>query len=248
MFRQDPWLSGVLEMPCYRTAGLGADVRANALRADMTARAPKGLAFFAVKLSTDAVASLPALTQAGFNVIDVGVTLDHVGDASHEDGRTGGVTVSEAVTDDVAAVAELAGRCFIHSRFHADRQIGAARANMIKREWARNACSGRAARVYVAKCGGEVAGFLAVLTTNSAKGVDAVIDLIGVDAAHQGYGIGRALSLRFIRDWRERAIRLRVGTQAVNIPALRLYESLGFRIAETAYALHAHLRGGKIAG
>jgi ribosomal protein S18 acetylase RimI-like enzyme len=33
----------------------------------------------------------------------------------------------------------------------------------------------------------------------------------------------------FINQWRGRADRLRVGTQISNIPAIRLYESLGFR-------------------
>jgi dTDP-4-amino-4,6-dideoxy-D-galactose acyltransferase len=248
VFQQDPWLSGVLEIPCYRMTNVGPDVAAGAVSADMADCAPRGRAFFAVKQRADVVASLPMLTQAGFNVIDVGVTLDHAGNGPDDRGPTSDVTVSESVTEDEDAIADLAGHCFSYSRFHADPQIGTERANTIKREWARNSCHGRAARVYVAKCGGEVAGFLAVLTKNSAKGVDAVIDLIGVDAAHQGHGIGSALSLRFIRDWRERAIRLRVGTQAVNIPALRLYESLGFRISETAYALHAHLHDGNVVG
>jgi hypothetical protein len=38
-----------------------------------------------------------------------------------------------------------------------------------------------------------------------------------------------------------------VGTQAANIPSLRLYESFGFRVCETAYVLHAHV-GGKGGG
>ena len=33
---------------------------------------------------------------------------------------------------------------------------------------------------------------------------------------------------------------VRVGTQIANIPSLRLYESLGFRIADTHYVLHYH--------
>jgi hypothetical protein len=36
---------------------------------------------------------------------------------------------------------------------------------------------------------------------------------------------------------------MRVGTQIANIPSLRLYERLGFTMAESAYVLHAH-RGG----
>ena len=158
-----------------------------------------------------------------------------------------GVTIENSAEDDEAAVVDLAGRCFSYSRFHADRRIGTERADTVKREWVRNSCKGRAAMVYVARRAGEVAGFLAVMKREGQSGSEAAIDLIGVDPEHQGQGVGRSLSLRFIREWRGRADRLLVGTQAANIPALRLYELLGFRISETSYVLHAHLHDGRIA-
>ena len=33
---------------------------------------------------------------------------------------------------------------------------------------------------------------------------------------------------------------LRVGTQAANVPSVRLYEPLGFSLASAAYVLHLH--------
>jgi dTDP-4-amino-4,6-dideoxy-D-galactose acyltransferase len=91
-----------------------------------------------------------------------------------------------------------------------------------------------------------VGGFLAVLETKTQGGSDAIIDLVGVDARYQGKGAGRALSQMFVERWKDRANRLRVGTQSSNIPAMRLYESLGFRITETSYVLHAHMKSGGI--
>lgn len=241
MFQRDQWLSDVLEMPCFRMNDLPEGASSEAVAAAMAAAAPAGRAFFAVKESTEDVRAIEALVQVGFNVADVGVTLVHNGDVM--DARVAdGVTVDNASESDEADIVDVAGRCFVYSRFHADRRIGAERADRIKREWARNSCRGRAAMVYVARRDGDAAGFLAVMK----RGGEAVIDLIGVDAKHQGQGVGRSLSLRFIREWRGRADRLLVGTQASNIPALRLYESLGFRTSETSYALHAHLVDGKV--
>lgn len=211
----------------------------------MAATTPQGRAFFAVKQPADDVASVETLVRAGFNIVDVGVTLQHDGDVV-EPFETDGVTIEPATQADEADIVDVAGHCFIYSRFHADRRIDSERANLVKREWARNSVRGRAATVYVARHDGEVAGFLAVMKRDGKDGSAAAIDLIGVNAVHQGKGIGRALSAGFIREWHGRVDRLVVGTQAANIPALRLYESLGFRVSETAYALHAHLQDGKV--
>lgn len=246
MFQRDQWLSDVLEMPCYRMTGPLESASSDAMAAAMAAAAPSGRAFFAAKQATDDIAAIETLVRAGFNVADVGVTLVHNGEVM--DARVAdGVTIENATEDDEGDIVDVAGRCFVYSRFHADRRIGAERADKIKREWVRNSCRGRAAMVYLARRAGEVAGFLAVMKRDGETGSEAVIDLIGVDAEHQGQGVGRSLSLRFIREWRGRAERLLVGTQASNIPALRLYETLGFRTTETAYALHAHLIDGKVA-
>lgn len=224
--------------------GLPEGVSSPAVASAMVDVAPRGRAFFAVKVVADDVTPVEKLTRTGFNIVDVGVTLAHDG-AVMESRPAEGVTIDVATPDDQDAIVDVAGRCFSYSRFHADRRIGTERADTIKREWVRNSYRGRAAMVYVARRAGDVAGFLAVMKRDGASGNEAAIDLIGVDEAHQGQGVGRSLSARFIREWRGRAARLVVGTQAANIPALRLYESLGFRVCETSYALHAHLHDGK---
>lgn len=225
--------------------GLPADVDAAAIKSAMRSTAPQGRAFFFAKHGAGDVAGVETLVKAGFNVTDVSVTFVHDG-ADARQLEADAPEVEIATTADVAEVADLAGRCFTFSRFHADRRVGSDSANAVKREWARNSCLGRAAVVYVIRLAGCVTGFLAVLKRESRAGSEAIIDLIGVDAAHQGKGYGRVLTERFVRDWQGRAKRLSVGTQAANIPALRLYESLGFRVSETAYVLHAHAGDGEV--
>jgi ribosomal protein S18 acetylase RimI-like enzyme len=63
-----------------------------------------------------------------------------------------------------------------------------------------------------------------------------------VDREHRGRGIGKALMGHLMEEAAGAGGLLRVGTQAANLASLRLYESLGFRIAETAYVLHCHVK------
>ncbi len=202
-------------------------------------------ALFFAKVPTGELGPMKTLTRAGFDVTDVNVTLDWAGE-SHPLGfnAAGDVEVGRASESDSLEIEDVAGRCFTYSRFHLDPLISTTQANDVKRQWARNACRGRAETVYTARRGGELAGFLAVLTSDTGDVKHAIIDLIGVDAAHQGRGVGESLSRAFIGDWQGKADRLRVGTQISNIPALRLYEKLGFRVSETSYVLHTHVRDG----
>lgn len=244
LFQSDRWLSDVIGLASFRmcvapaTAGGPA-----AIRAGMAAAAPRARAFYFAKIGGAEVAGVEALVRAGFNVTDVSVTFAHT---AGDTGANGTANVEEATAADAGEVAELAGRCFTFSRFHADRRVELEQANAVKREWARNSCLGRAANVYIVRVAGRIAGFLAVLKREGQAGTEAVIDLIGVETEHQGKGLGRLLTQRFIRDWSGRARQLCVGTQMANIPALRLYESLGFRISETSYVLHAHTLDGEV--
>jgi dTDP-4-amino-4,6-dideoxy-D-galactose acyltransferase len=250
-FEKDGWLSDVLGVSSWKVLGLGTEASSREIKAGLVDCDGGAAAFFSARIPTADALTVSKAIGAGFSVVDVNVTLDWDADAvklpRHETNRVDTMTVTAAEVVDAAAIEAIAARCFIFSRFHLDPLIGRERANEIKRRWAANACRGRASAVYVARVQGTVAGFLAVLLNDSARKKDAVIDLVGVDAAYQGRGAGLAMSRMFVEQWRDRADRLRVGTQISNIPALRLYESLGFRVAETSYVLHAHTRNGALA-
>ena len=245
---KDGWLSDVLGVPSWKVQDVTAEVSPAKVQGALRDRAGQGAAFFFAKVPTRDVTAASNATRAGFTVVDVNVTFDwDAGAADADTSRIDAVEVALADAGDVAAVEAIAAHCFTFSRFHLDQAIGQDRANEVKRKWARDACGGRASAVYVARRQHVVAGFLAVLESKSAAGTDAVIDLVGVAAGHQGQGAGRALSRMFVDQWRSRADRLRVGTQVSNIPAMRLYESIGFRVAETSYVLHAHAKNGVLA-
>jgi ribosomal protein S18 acetylase RimI-like enzyme len=245
---KDGWISDVLGVPSWKVLDVTLAVSPSDVQAALRDRAGQGAAFFFAKVPTRDVTAATNATRAGFAVVDVNVTFDWDAVAAGADtSRADAVEVALADAGEVAAVEAIAGHCFAFSRFHLDPVIGRDRANEVKRQWARNACGGRASAVYVARRRQAVVGFLAVLESKSAAGTDAIIDLVGVDAGHQGQGVGRALSRTFVDQWRNRADRLRVGTQISNIPAMRLYESIGFRVAETSYVLHAHTKNGVLA-
>lgn len=243
--RDDQWLAEILEIPCFQARDFYGGTNANDVQNLLLRKADGKSAFFFAKVPTGNVGLIATLSRAGFNVTDVNVTLDWaVKNDSMSPVATGDIEVGRAFEPESIAIESIAGRSFTYSRFHLDPLISTTQANEVKRQWARNACRGRAATVYAARRAGELAGFLAVVTTDAGGTKDAIIDLIGVDAAHQGRGVGRSLSRAFIDDWKDKAERLRVGTQVSNVPALRLYESLGFRVSETSYVLHAHIRDG----
>jgi dTDP-4-amino-4,6-dideoxy-D-galactose acyltransferase len=248
---KDQWLSDVLEMTSWKVMGMEAGQSPAEIQTSLLDQAGQGAAFFSAKIPTLNVGAVTKATRAGFFVVDVNVTFDWDkttdGALGNHAGGNSKTTIEAAGSDDTLAIEEVAGNCFTFSRFHLDPAIGLDRANKVKRQWARNACRGRASIVYVARQQGNVSGFLAVLESKSGGGRDAVIDLVGVDATHQGRGVGRALSRMFVEQWQGRADRLRVGTQISNIPAMRLYESMGFRVTETSYVLHAHVKDGAIA-
>ena len=235
---------------CWKVLDLCTNDSAPDIGRELSERAANAPCFFYTKVPTRDVGALQNATQAGFSVVDVNVTFDWQAteQTEIEDNVSGdGLSIAVSTPDDARAIEDIAARCFTYSRFHLDPKISVGVANDIKRVWARNASAGRAAEVYVARQNGHVGGFLAVLETKSPSGSIAIIDLVGVDAKYQGKGAGRALSQMFIDRWKTRASRLRVGTQISNIPAMRLYESLGFRVTETSYVLHAHMRSEGIA-
>lgn len=66
------------------------------------------------------------------------------------------------------------------------------------------------------------------------------IQNVGVIPEHRGLGLGRALLLKSLRGFRDaRMKRVSLEVTAENLPAVSLYESLGFRIARTTFkAVH----------
>jgi ribosomal protein S18 acetylase RimI-like enzyme len=237
----DRWLSGVLGVEVFRVSD-ASPAAAPALRRQIADRHD---AFYFAKVATTDIDRVRTLRELGFDVVDVNMTFAAPPTAVvAAAGAAPGVEVTAAQASQRDAVLDIAGSCFRYSRFHLDPQVGAAAAHAVKREWIRSYFDGRRGdRLFVASVGGRPAGFLAALTQASDGTTSAVIDLIGVAADRQRSGVGRALVHAFARHYAG-AGELVVGTQAANIPSIRMYEAFGFRAVASAFVLHRHATAG----
>lgn len=244
LFFVDTWLSETMSRPVFRWANRLEGLTEKKLPLEMAELAKSGKAFFFARLPSHEVAQCMTLGRVGFTVVDTGITFVWTGGSNV---FTENVEVAAVRPEQHAAVAEIAGRCFHWSRFHLDPQLPAELANLIKCRWVESYCQNRRGdALYIGMINGAVAGFLAVIESTLDNRSVATIDLIGVDAAYQGCGVGTAMVRHFITEWSARVTELRVGTQAANIQSMRFYERNGFRAMESNYVLHAHYYNGEI--
>ncbi len=184
------------------------------------------------------------LAACGFYLVDTTITLGRP-EPPAGGKPPAGLEVDWARPEQAPALLEIAESAFRYSRFHQDPHLPLRQAHALKRAWLQNALAGRRGRgVLAAEEGGRVLGFLIVLEGEEGGRPLWVVDLMGVARDRQGRGVGRALLDRFCTLAAGRGAAVRAGTQAANLPALRLYLSLGFAPLATELILHAH-RGGE---
>jgi GNAT superfamily N-acetyltransferase len=234
----DNWLASILGRKAFRLV-VPHDCTSERIREGLREIEP---GFYYAKVSTRDVAHIEALAQCGFCVVDVSVTFERKPDEMPA-ANPSNCSVCDYEPDRHGDVARIGEDSFVYSRFHLDPQIPNVTANRIKRAWVENAMLGRRGdRLLVAEWEGQPAGFLIELHAIHDGQHARVIDLVAVAPAFQGRGIGSALVRHVVKDAAKSASIVRVGTQAANIPSMRLYERLGFQICETNFVLHAHLQ------
>jgi len=229
MLLADEFLSESIGLPAFRVAD------AEGLRAEMFSGNVQSFAY--AKLATRDVAKVSRLEDLGFRVIDAAVQLDcPAKDLKTAAVVTPGYQVSLARPDDRSGVEKVAAENFIFSRFHLDPRFPDSAADEFKRRWAGNFFSGeRGDAMIVARHDGEVAGFLQLLD----HGDTLIIDLIAVAETHQRKGLAAAM-IALAADHYKDAAKLLVGTQIANVPSVRAYQKLGFRVCDSSYVLHYH--------
>jgi len=125
---------------------------------------------------------------------------------------------------------------FKYSRFHLDPAIEDRVSNEIKAQWARNYFRGdRGNQMVVSEKDGQVTGFLQLLYNADTL----IIDLIAVSKENRNKNIASEM-INFAENKLEGFTKIRVGTQAANIPSIGLYEKLGFSINYMKYVFHYH--------
>lgn len=161
----------------------------------------------------------------GFRLIDTNLKFEKR--AESPTAVSGDCLLRFAEPADRDAVMDLARRNFVFTRFHLDELIPNSVADEIKAQWAANFFSGqRGDRLVVAELDKKIVGFTLLLVPTDSE---VVIDLIAVDDAYRRRGIAAEM-IAFVESQFAPA-QLVVGTQAANLPSVRLYEKLGFRLA-----------------
>ena len=153
-----------------------------------------------------------------------------------------------AQPDEMETVASIAYRAFESFRLRVDPQIPESRARHSRREWVRNGFKGRAEAIYVAESENRLrsespgpVGF-ALLRSKVDQRTEKVgeIELIAVDPAFHGRGIGKALVAQAIRHYQGTVSAIHVGTQAKNLRAVGLYTRMGFSVIRSEFSFHRH--------
>ena len=235
--RRDDWLSGIMAVDAFRVDA-DDDVDVARLAAALPAGRPS---FCYAKIDALDIAAARALGTAGFYLVEAHITFDaEPACVARACGAADGRRIEPVDATSVHEVLRIAENCFRYNRFHLDPAVPRETANRIKREWIQSYVDGvRGDRLFVTFEGAEPAGFLAALVSDTGGERLATIDLVGVAAERQRRGVGRALVGAFARHYADYG-RLRVGTQAANLPSMQMYERLGFTIWRTGYVMHRH--------
>lgn len=185
-------------------------------------------------------AALRALENTGFHLIECYLELEH--SLENIPQRTGKNEIRPLQTKEILELEKIALASFQYSRFHVDPFIDRSQADITRSEWVKNACRGRADFVFVAHVDQQPVGFLTCMKQLSKRITTGILDLIAVHPAYRDHKIGYDLTSEFLTYCRnQKYFSARVGTQAHNIPSLRLYEKVGFLMSRTFFSYHKHI-------
>ena len=216
-WQTDVWLSQQLGRPAYRfhDGSLG----------DL----PPSPCFCYAKLSETDTELSRVLGAAGFYLVETLLTFMK---KPSQDGVMDS-RLREARASDCQSVTRIAERSFRFSRFHADPNLNQDLANRIKAAWAGNFFQGqRGHRMLVAEEHGHLCGFILLVENPQATAVD----LIAVDPAFQGQGLGTALLSAAERKGR----RILAGTQKANFASCQMYQKCGYTTDKSESVFHLH--------
>ena len=187
------------------------------------------------------------MLAGGFGLAEIlnVLTLELTPNSDGSDGPPPGFIWLERGREEVAALVDDLGDFFYDGHLRHDSKPGPEAARRIWRQAALDDLAGAADEVVILwdRAGRRGAG---LATASLANGEEAVLSILALARPYMGRGLGRPLLSELIRrlngriDPKSRG-RLRVETAAYNLPALALYQALGFKPGPPLAALHLHL-------
>jgi len=181
-----------------------------------------------------------SLDKSGFKLIECYVELEHT--LRHIPPVTGANVIKPFHNADIPLLEKIAFESFTFDRFHMDLEIKKEYANISRSEWVKNACLGRADFILVAEADSRIIGFVIGVKKVTGSETTGRLDLIAVDRHYRKLKVGYDLTVEFLTRAKKKGYNsASVGTQAHNIPSLRLYEKTGFLMSSCSYTYHKHI-------
>ncbi len=246
--REDRWLSSIFGHGVFKIEVESSDVAQEHNAASVCNQisrhaSQQTAAMYYAKVDTNQVTVVRLLGTAGLYAVDVNVKFGIDTGSSPSPPEVSRGPIGEVRPEQYQGVLDIAGSCFQYSRFHLDPFVPDRIANQIKHDWILNYIrKERGEKLFAAKIDEQPVGFLAVLASESQGKLIRTIDLIGVSRASQNQGVGKSLVTFFINQYKDQCDFFQVGTQAANIPSMRLFQKLGFCNVKTQYVMHMHVR------
>jgi len=193
------------------------------------------------RIKTDNSTAVRLLENSGFRLMECYVRLKH--NLKNIPCASGKNTIKDYNSKYIKLVTKIAQNSFTFSRFHFDENISKELADETRKSWVENSCKGRAEKIYISEKNEKITGFVICKVKNDEKQKICNLDLIAVDKQYRQQRIAYDLTIEFLKYAKNNNFGYAiVGTQAHNIPSLKLYEKTGFEISETFYTYHKHLK------
>ncbi len=194
-----------------------------------------------MRIPSDDPALLRALAESGFDVLVPAVTLGKNPSGYSKVVLPAGVELGEVTRCEIDQVQRVSAVAFRWGRFTADMRLPREGVERLHGIWARNCCLGvQADHVLVARDNRQVLGFIALKFLMAHEVRVGSIELIAIAESLRGKGVGSALVAEGCK-WLSRFSNyVVVRTELPNTPALRMYETQGFRVLNGSLYLSRH--------
>ena len=180
--------------------------------------------------------TLRLASEEGFRFVDVRVDMErHLSGSIQDKSPALGIRISRSA--DLAPLKDIARYSHEDTRFFKDISFDRARAAELYAKWIERDASEHVILVFTMPDNAKsVVGYVTCQVEASGKGR---IRLIAVAREVRGKGVGGELLKAALGWFGDKSITtVYAATQACNVPALRLYESAGFKVRESKVWLH----------
>lgn len=238
------WDTRFFGFPCARIEGLQAS-GSQRERQDNAARVisdlldwskAQGIQFIAAKIPAD-----PALAQAlelqGFYLTDTAMGFTRQGTDNLSRPELPNGFAFQENPDDAETIAAAFSQLFWDGRFHHDPEIATTTADRLWQEAVKNQLSGEADFSLLLTCQDQPAGLVTIAKTSDG-GDHGCLFIVGLREPHRHKGLGGILLTEAIHLASNSFGQLEVETSTYNLPAIRLYLSVGFKPVEARVSFH----------